>query len=96
MRVHFSPLAESDLAEIKRYIAHDKPLAAARLIRSIRDRIRETIASFPEIGQACDQLAPGLQRFPIGNYVVFYRITSRVEIARILHGARDIDKLFGV
>jgi plasmid stabilization system protein ParE/Arc/MetJ-type ribon-helix-helix transcriptional regulator len=57
MRVHFSPLAQSDLAEIKHYIAQDKPLAAARLIRALRNRIQETIASFPETGQACAGLA---------------------------------------
>lgn len=93
MRVHFSPLAQSDLAEIKSYIAQDRPLAAARLIRSIRNRIQETIASFPESGQACDEIAPGLRRFAIGNYVIYYRVTDRVEIARILHGAREIEKL---
>jgi len=95
MRVYLSPLAQADLAEIKQYIASDKPLAAARLIRSIRNRIQETIATFPEAGQTCDELLPGLRRFPIGNYVIFYRVTDRVEIARVLHGARDIDNLFG-
>ena len=67
MRVYFSPLAQSDLAEIKSGVAQDKPLAAARLIRSIRARIQDTIATFPEVGQACDELAPGLKRFPVGN-----------------------------
>lgn len=81
--------------EIKRYIAQDKPLAAARLLRSIRNRIRTTIASFPEAGQTCNELAPGLRRFPIGNYVIFYRVTGRIEIARVPHGARDIENLFG-
>jgi toxin ParE1/3/4 len=94
MQVLFSPLAKADLVEIKDYIARDKPLAAARLIRSIRERISETIASFPELGQSCERLLPGLRRFPIGNYVIFYRVTDRVEIARILHGARDIETLF--
>lgn len=94
MQVRFSPLAREDLAEIKRHIARDKPLAAARFIRSVRDRIRQTIGAFPEFGQACEQLAPGLRRFPIGTYVVFYRVTERVEIVRVLHGARDIEALF--
>ncbi len=76
MRVQFSPLAQADLLQIKQYIAEDKPLAAARLICSIRDRIHVTIATFPEIGQACDELLPGLRRFPIGNYVIFYRVTD--------------------
>jgi toxin ParE1/3/4 len=87
-------LAAADLAEIKRYIAHDKPLAAARLIRSLRHRINETIAHFPDIGQPCDKLSAGLRRFSVGNYLIFYRVTDRVEIARIFHGARDIEALF--
>ena len=94
MRVRFSPLAEADLVEIKEFVAHDKPLAAARLLRSIRRRISETIALFPELGQSCESLAPGLRRLPIGNYLIFYRVSDRVEIARILHGARDIEALF--
>ncbi len=94
MQVRFSPLAKADLIEIKEFIARDKPLAAARFIRSIRTRISETIASFPELGQSCEQLLPGLRRLAVGNYVIFYRVTDRVEIARILHGARDIESLF--
>jgi plasmid stabilization system protein ParE len=76
MRVRFSPLAAADLAEIKRYVAQDKPLAAARLIRSLRQRIDETIAHFPAIGQPCDNLSAGLRRFFVGNYVIFYRVTE--------------------
>lgn len=92
MRVRFSTLAKSDLMEVKRHVARDKPLAAARLIRSIQKRIGESIAVHPEIGQPCDELAVGLKRFSLGTYVV--RIAECVEIARILHGARDIDALF--
>jgi plasmid stabilization system protein ParE len=30
------------------------------------------------------------------NYVIFYRVKGKaVEIVRVLHGARDIDSLFG-
>lgn len=94
MRVHFSPLARADLLELRKYIALQNPLAAARLMRAIYSRIYDTIASFPEAGQACNELAPGLRRFPIGNYVVFYRFTNRIEIARILHGAREVEAFF--
>lgn len=64
MQVRFSPLAKADLVEIKDYIARDKPLAAARLIRSIRERISETIASFPELGQSASGCCQDYVAFP--------------------------------
>lgn len=30
-----------------------------------------------------------LRRRPSGNYLIFYSVGDRVEIVRILHGARD-------
>lgn len=95
MRVRFSPSAKADLAAIRSFISQDNPAAAARLIRLIRRRVKESIAAFPEIGESCDQLAPDLRRLVVGNYVIFYRVATSVEIARVLHGARDIDTLFG-
>jgi toxin ParE1/3/4 len=94
MRVRFSALAVSDLTEIKRYVSKDRPSAAARLLRAIRHRIMDTIAHFPESGEACDHIAPGLRRFTVGNYLILYRVTDRIEVVRVLHGARGIERLF--
>ena len=42
-----------------------------------------------------DELAPGLRAFPIGQYVVFYRLAGdAVEVAHVVHGARDAASLF--
>jgi toxin ParE1/3/4 len=47
------------------------------------------------MGTARDNLAPGLRSFPVGNYLVFYRITPEgIEVARVLHGARDLRAVF--
>ena len=47
------------------------------------------------MGRARDELAPGLRSFPIGRYVIFYEpLPDGVAIARVLHGARDIDAGF--
>ena len=49
------------------------------------------LAAQPHLGKSVDELAPKLRLFPIGSYLVFYRaIDDGVEIARLLHGARDI------
>jgi toxin ParE1/3/4 len=49
----------------------------------------------PDMGRLREELAARLRRFPVGNYVVFYRsIAGGIEIARVLHGARDLPPLF--
>jgi len=42
-----------------------------------------------------EELAPGIQSFPLGHYIIFYRaVASAIEIVRVLHGARDIENIF--
>ncbi len=41
------------------------------------------------------ELLPGLLSFPFGRYMIFYlSIPGGIEIVRVLHGARDIERLF--
>ena len=92
-----SPQARSDLLEIWFYIATNSGSldVADRLIDSITDRF-VLLASFPNIGRARDlDLRSGLRSFPVGEYVIFYRIQKEdVLILRVLHGSRDIEGLF--
>ena len=94
MRIRLSAQAKADLADIRRYIAADNPRAAAQVVRSLRDTLRNTISRFPFAGKPCDELAPGLRRFPVGNYVLFYLVGKGVDVVRVLHGARDIEAIF--
>jgi len=88
-----SPLAEQDLRDIWRYIAADNPDAADRLLHKIESKL-EQYADRPAMGAPRDSLAPGLRSFPVGRYLVFYRITpDGIDVARILHGARDLKPL---
>jgi len=49
----------------------------------------------PNMGTQREELSPGLRSFPLRNYIIFYRPMEKgVEIARVLHGARDLPKLF--
>jgi len=42
-----------------------------------------------------EDLAPSLRSFPVGNYLIFYRpITDGVEVVRMLHGARELRRIF--
>jgi toxin ParE1/3/4 len=88
------PRAETDLVDIWRYIAQDSPANADRML----DRIGDTparLAAMPFMGQARFELAPGLRMFPIGNYLIFFRlIQDGIEVIRVLHGKRNITGRF--
>lgn len=96
-----APAARDDLDEIHAYIAADNPQAA--------DEVREAafatfaiLARTPGLGRVRHfkhSLLTGLRSFgvrPFSNYLVFYREREkRVEIVRVLHGARNLDAIFG-
>ena len=87
--------AEADLTEIWEYIAQDSPENASRFIRRIRETCTDALAYNPRMGRSRDELAPGLRSFTVQDYVILYRpIDDGVEIARVLHGSRDIEGLF--
>ena len=89
-----SDAARSDLDEIWSYIAQDNVDAADRFLRAIVSRFPK-LAVMPQIGRAREELSPRLRSFPVGRYIIFYRpMENGVEIARVLHGARDFPPLF--
>jgi len=94
-RVTRRPLAEADIFEIWDYIADDSFEAADRWLDQL-DEILQLIATQPMMGRAREELEHGLRSFPFGRYVTFYMPTSNgIDVVRVLHGARDIDALFG-
>ena len=90
-RVVYAPGADDDILGIADYIAHDKPEAARRWIVNIR-RACETLVTQPEMGELRSGFGiPGCRSFSVGSYVIFFRPSSdAIEVARIVHGSRDI------
>jgi len=97
-----SPQAEADLDDIWFYIAFKSGSLgiADRFIDSLTDRFA-LLASSPHLGRTRDEdLRPGLRSFPVGQYVIIYRITYAAQtedvlILRVLRGSRNIAALFG-
>jgi toxin ParE1/3/4 len=59
------------------------------------DRVCNLLAQFPELGRGCEQYGAGLRRYPVDQYVIFFRpITNGIEVVRVLHGKRDFDAIF--
>jgi toxin ParE1/3/4 len=86
--------AEMDLDEIAAYIAADNTDAALALLLKFDTRFA-LLADHPKSGRERRELAPALRSTVEGRYVIFYReIPGGVEIARVLHSARDVERLF--
>lgn len=96
MRHFLSPEVRRELDDIWEYTA----LKSGSI--EIADRLVDTItehffllAKRPGIGRQRDELRPGYRSFPVGQYVILYRVNEQsVEIMHVLHGKRDLDALF--
>ncbi len=93
MPFRVTPKAESDLAGIGQFIALDDIGAAVEFVEELRNRFRR-LGDFPELGRTRTDIAAGIRSFPVGNYLIMYRVLddTLVEIVRVLHGARDLPK----
>ncbi|HBB35039.1 MAG TPA: type II toxin-antitoxin system mRNA interferase toxin, RelE/StbE family [Cyanobacteria bacterium UBA8803] len=96
MRLVFLVTAVEDLVAIRSFIDQDNAEAAQKVAARLKEIING-LKKLPSLGK------PGrifgtreLVTPPIGKtaYVIVYRASDqRIEILRILHGARDIDSL---
>ena len=85
--------ARRDLDDIWSYIAERDVDAADRLIDRLK-RATLLLAERPYAGMDAAILRPGLRKWTVGAYVVFYLIgAGRIEIVRIVHSARDHRRL---
>jgi toxin ParE1/3/4 len=98
---HVSPAADADLDEQAAYLAGEASLETALRFYDAAAATFEAIARMPGIGQRHEtsnlRLA-GLRAWRVEgfeNHLVFYRLTEAgVEVVRVLHGARDLSRLF--
>lgn len=94
MIIEFSTRARNDLAEIGDYIALHNPARAQSYVRKIHDSCM-AIGYMPRAYPLLPRYEPqGFRRCIHGNYLIIYRVTEElVEIVRIIHGARDYEKM---
>lgn len=89
-----TPQAIKDLETIHDFIAEDS-IKAARQFIDLLELKCESLVKTPAMGRTREELAQGLRSLPVKKYVIFYRQNKeRLEIIRILHGARDIIQFF--
>lgn len=94
MKVLFSPAAEQDLLAIGLFIAQDNPVRALSFMEELEARCL-ALRDYPKLGKARDEVRPGLRSLFWESYVVFYTLSeATLRIERILHGSRDLNRLF--
>ena len=91
-----SPQAALDLEEIWNFIDVERqnPNAASRQVEMIYNKFC-ILAENPLLGELRKDLGRELRSFTAGNYAIIHRpSTDEIEIARVVHGARDIRAIF--
>ena len=92
--VILSIMAEADLAKTAGDIGERSPKRAATYVQEILQHGRK-LAEFPGLGTPMPDLGQDLRRLVHDRYSIFYTVHSdRVQIERVVHGARDLNQLF--
>jgi plasmid stabilization system protein ParE len=89
-RFVLSPAATADVEQIEAFLDVHAPHATDVVLAKIRDTMRR-LATTPGIGHLRRDLADEpLRFFSVWSYLIVYRLTSPLEIVRVVHGARDV------
>src|SRR5262245_23256269 len=88
-RVIWTPQAECDLREIKRYISRDAPSTANAFIRRIQERVRK-LGTMPTAASIVLEFGrEDVREIYVGSYRIIFRIReSDVRILTVMHGAQ--------
>jgi toxin ParE1/3/4 len=86
--------ARQDLLEIWEFAARGGPDKADRLTWAIEEKCR-LVAEFPEMGRSRQELAPGVRSALVERYIILYRrVEVGIQVLRVVHGSRDLPRLF--
>lgn len=90
-----SALAKLDLQRIWNYIAEDNIEAADKVRNEIRDAMRD-LAQMPLMGhRRADVKNPRYRFWLVYSYLIaYFPDTDPLQIVRVVHGARDLKRLF--
>jgi toxin ParE1/3/4 len=94
------PAADTDLDDQAAYLAREASLDVALRFYDAAAATFEAIARMPGLGERRPTTDPRLEGLRVRRiqgfekHLIFYRaVADGIEIVRVLHGARDIDRL---
>ena len=88
-KVAISPSANADLFNALKYIAYEleNPSAAEKLADGV-DRCYAALEEMPAAHELCrDPVLRrlGYRRYPVGNYIVIFRVVEEAQEVRVVH-----------
>jgi toxin ParE1/3/4 len=96
MIVRLSTLARQDLENAREWIARDNPERADSYVDELIAACA-SLAEFPlRFPLARFRTRRPVRQRPYGKYLILYEVSAdHVEVVAVVHGARDLDTLFG-
>lgn len=86
--------AQADLDGIGRHTDERWGIAQRDHYLSLLDKAFRQLADNPELGRPRDEVRRNLRGYVCREHIVFYRVvTSDVVVVRVLHHARDIQRM---
>jgi toxin ParE1/3/4 len=90
-----SVAARSDLSDILLYTEQQWGAAQRERYALTLQRAITNLVDYPEVGTRWSRLFPGCRVRPVGQHVLFYRLSDEiVEVMRILHRRSDPNRHF--
>jgi toxin ParE1/3/4 len=97
----WTPQAREDLLDIYATIGFDSPPAAERMYTAIEEKAFLLVAH-PRLGVRRPEIAPTARMLVVGVYLLLYEThpdsddgaVDRIEIVRVVHGHRDLTRIF--
>ncbi len=89
--IQISPSAEADMKAISFGMSEFSQNSGTKWLNGIRD-VFNTLERHPDVGELRSEFSiRDCRSFTFGRYVIFFRpFTGGVEIARVIHGSRDL------
>ena len=89
-----SPKADEDIFEICRYLYEKAGIEVANRVEAEIYGAFETLGQNPRLGhKRSDLTSHPVLFFTVYSYMVVYRPHTLLEIARVLHGKRDLKRI---
>jgi toxin ParE1/3/4 len=84
--------ARRDVLDIWRHIAADSESVADRFVDRLTHHF-QILGDVPYAGRPRDDIRTGYRSFPIGDYLIFYRLREPgIQIMHVVHGRRDLTR----
>jgi toxin ParE1/3/4 len=91
VKIVLKPTARRDVRTIPRYSRQMWGEAQRNAYRRALDEAFETLATYPLVGQAREDLRPGLRSLPVRQHLIFYRVGPQtVMVIRKLQAQMDL------